>query len=111
MAMDPKDYVGQTGGTGAPGNPGTTPRLTLVKGNRQSPEELHEQVRNERINMFIGITGAAGLPGDIKVNDKGEVTSPISDEVEARFLQCIGGTGRTARPIFPGSCRGCGESS
>jgi len=74
---------GMTGGTGAPGNPGTTPNLSLVKGNRQSPEELHEQVRNERISMYVGITGAAGLPGDIEVNDKGEVTSPISDEVEA----------------------------
>lgn len=83
MAMDPKDYVGHTGGTGAPGNPGSTPKLTLVKGSRQSPEELHEQVRNERINMFAGITGAAGLPGDIEVNDKGEVTSPVSDEIEA----------------------------
>lgn len=74
---------GMTGGTGAPGNPGTTPKLTLVKGSRQSPEELHEQVRNERISMYIGITGAAGLPGDIEVNDKGEVTSPITDEIEA----------------------------
>ena len=74
---------GMTGGTGAPGNPGTTPHLSLVKGNRQSPEELHEQVRNERINMFVGITGAVGLPGTIEVNDKGEVTSPVSDEVEA----------------------------
>jgi len=53
-----------------------------VKGSRQSPEELHEQVRNERINMYVGITGGAGLPGTIEVNDKGEVTSPVSDEVE-----------------------------
>jgi hypothetical protein len=74
---------GMTGGTGAPGNPGTTPHLTLVKGNRQSPEELHEQVRNERISMYVGITGGAGLPGTIEVNDRGEVTSPVSDEIEA----------------------------
>jgi hypothetical protein len=75
--------TGTPGMTGEPGAPGTTPHLTLVKGNRQSPEELHEEVRNERINMFAGITGAAGLPGDIEVNDKGEVTSPVSDEIEA----------------------------
>ena len=74
---------GMTGGTGAPGNPGTTPKLILVKGSRQSPEELHEQVRNERVGMYLGITGAAGLPGNIEVNDKGEVTSPITDEIEA----------------------------
>jgi len=74
---------GMTGGTGAPGNPSTTPHLSLVKGSRQSPEELHDQVRNERISMYVGITGAAGLPGDIEVNDKGEVTSPVSDEIEA----------------------------
>lgn len=74
---------GMTGGTGAPGTPGTTPKLSLVKGSRQSPEELHEQVRTERISMYVGITGAAGLPGNIEVNDKGEVTSPVSDEIEA----------------------------
>jgi hypothetical protein len=82
-------YTSVTGTPGLPGGPRTsgtsetTPHLSLVKGNRQSPEALHEQVRNERINMFVGITGAAGLSGTVEVNDKGEITSPISDEVEA----------------------------
>jgi len=77
------NYHGMTGGTGMPGGHIDSPNLTLVKAKSATPAELHEQVRNERINMFAGITGAAGLPGDIEVNDRGEVTSPVSDEIEA----------------------------
>lgn len=79
---------GNTGGPGSPGGPGfpggpvnsnpITPNYTP-----QSFEELNAQVRNERINMFIGMTGGAGLPGDIKLNEHNEVISDISPEVEA----------------------------
>lgn len=73
---------GNTGGPGLPGGPITSNQIT-PNYTPQSFEELNTQVRNERINLFIGMTGGVGLPGDIKLNEQNEVISDISPEVEA----------------------------
>lgn len=77
--------VGHTANTGGPGLPGGPVNSNPITPNYtpQSFEELNAQVRNERINMFIGMTGGVGLPGDIKLNEHNEVISDISPEVEA----------------------------
>jgi len=80
-------FMGATGGTGGPGAPGSfggpANPITYPASTPLSPDELNAKVRTERINMFVGFTGAAGLPGNIQVNEHGQVTSPVSPEDEA----------------------------
>lgn len=81
-------HDGQTGGTGGPGGPGEPP--TPSQPNAPAPfsvEDLANEVREERIKMFVGMTGGVGLPGTIEVNDKGEVVSEVSPEDEAALVE------------------------
>lgn len=78
--------TGGPGGTGSMGSQGcASPNLSLVKGKTSSVAELTEQVRNERIMMFKGMTGAPGMAGDIKVNEKGELVAPVTAEAEEKL--------------------------
>lgn len=77
--------TGGTGGPGFPDGPATPPKkhdyISL------SIAELNNEVRTERINMFIGMTGGVGLTGDLKFNENGEVVSAVSLETEAQLLK------------------------
>ena len=85
--------VGIHSGTGGPGGTGgqglTPPKLSLVKSESTTVAELHEQVRNERIVMFRGLTGAPGLEGDIKVNEQGELDKPVSMDAEEKLNRSL----------------------
>lgn len=86
-------FMGATGGTGGPGAPGSfggpANPITYPASTPLSPDELNAKVRTERINMFVGFTGAAGLPGNIQVNEHGQVTSPVSPEDEAALNEKV----------------------
>uniref|UniRef100_I2Q6K3 Uncharacterized protein n=1 Tax=Desulfovibrio sp. U5L TaxID=596152 RepID=I2Q6K3_9BACT len=76
-------YTGNTGGPGLPGGP-----INPFKTNDNTPlsiDDLTNEVRKERINMFVGMTGGVGLPGDIERNERGEVVSAVSTETEAQL--------------------------
>jgi len=76
---------GKTGGPGLPGGLATPP--TKHDYIPLSIDELNNEVRNERINMFVGMTGGVGLGGDLKFNEKGEVVSAVSLETEAQLIK------------------------
>lgn len=78
-------YTGNTGGPGLPGGP-----INPFKTNDNTPlsiDALTNEVRQERINMFVGMTGGVGLPGDIERNEQGEVVSVVSPEDEALLIK------------------------
>lgn len=79
-------YTGNTGGPvllpGGPVNPFKTNDNTPL-----SIDDLTNEVRQERINMFVGMTGGVGLPGDIERNEQGEVVSVVSSEAEALLIK------------------------
>lgn len=73
--------TGETGGPGLPGGP-----INPSKPNDYTPlsiDDLTNEVRQERINMFVGMTGGVGLPGEIERNEQGEVVSAVSLDAEA----------------------------
>lgn len=74
-------YTANTGGPVLPGGP-----VNPFKTNDYTPlsiDDLTNEVRQERINIFVGMTGGVALPGDIERNEQGEVVSVVSSEVEA----------------------------
>lgn len=83
----PTAAYGNTGGPGVGG--ATSPRLSLVKNEATKVADLHEQVRNERIKLFTGITGGVGQAGDIQINEQGDLVAEVSSEVEERLNQSL----------------------
>jgi hypothetical protein len=82
------EYQNSIGGTGGPGLPGGP--VNPFKTNDNTPlsiDDLNNEVRNERINMFVGMTGGVGLPGDLQYNEQGEVISSVSPEVEEQLVK------------------------
>lgn len=78
-------YTANTGGPVLPGGP-----VNPFKTNDHTPlsiDDLTNEVRQERINMFVGMTGGVGLPGDIERNEQGEVVSVVSSEAEALLIK------------------------